>query len=254
MIKLHTGPMFSGKTYKLLKELRELEEEGNSIVLLKPSIDTRGKREVVKSRVGLERPCWIINESEIDVDILINKCNKYDVIGIDEVQFFSLDFIKVLTSVLNRKDKKIIISGLDMDRFAEPFGETIPYIISVAEEVIKYRAICNDCGKDKVATTEYMDTITNELICIGDTEYIALCNDCREKRIKKTIAENSLYSLYESGYLKYVLYDNKLCEITLLGDSNVICSYGPRLKGSIPFDKVIFYKEGLLFKKDKKFI
>lgn len=254
MIRLHTGPMFSGKTYRLLKELRDLEGEGKSIVLLKPSIDSRGKREVVKSRVGLERHCWVIDEETIDVETLIKKCKKYDVIGIDEAQFFSLDFMKVLISVLNKKNKKIIISGLDMDRFAEPFGQTIPYIISIAEEVIKYKAICNDCGKKKVATTEYMDTLTNELICIGDTEYIALCNSCREKRLKRIIAEHSLKYLYETGFLKYVLHDNLLCEITLLGKSNVVVSYGPRLKGSIPIDKAIFYKEGLLFKKDKKFI
>lgn len=252
MIRIYCGPMFSRKTFHLLKDLNELEESGKKIKLIKPVIDTRISESIVRSRDGLQRECFVVDESKDDVYNLLELFNKYDVIGIDEAQFFSTDFIKVLVNNMNKKGKTIILSGLDMDRFSEPFG-SVPYIISIAEEVIKLKANCSDCKRKGIAITEYMDSLNNDLICIGDSEYLALCNECRDKRLKDIINENDLMNLYQLGFLDTVMHNNELCKIVLFGDDTIICAIGNRLRCSIKNSEVKFYKEGLIFDIDKNF-
>ena len=56
MAKFHFryGAMNAGKSTILLQTAYNYEEKGINIVLLKPSIDTKGDRKIV-SRIGLER-------------------------------------------------------------------------------------------------------------------------------------------------------------------------------------------------------
>ena len=56
MAKFHFryGAMNAGKSTILLQTAYNYEEKGKNIVLLKPSIDTKGDRKIV-SRIGLER-------------------------------------------------------------------------------------------------------------------------------------------------------------------------------------------------------
>lgn len=250
MIKLITGPMFSGKTRELLETLEALEKSGKSIISLKPATDTRDS--VIRSRDGMERKCVQVMEGSITIMSVIEWCDSYDVIAIDEAQFFSIDFIKTLVNNMNRKGKIVIVSGLDMDRFGEPFG-SIPYVLSIADEIIKKKARCTDCNTEGIANTEYMESLGGDLICIGDTEYIALCKECREARLKKIIEEHDLLELHNRGFLKEVIYQGEICEIVLFGESNIFCSKGRRLRCSIKSDEVLFYKEGLIFNKNKKY-
>lgn len=252
MIRIYCGPMFSRKTFHLLRDLNDLENSGNKIKLIKPVIDTRISESVVRSRDGLQRECFVVDESKDNIYELLKSFNDYDVIGIDEAQFFSTDFIKMLINNMNKKGKTVILSGLDMDRFSEPFG-SVPYIISVAEEVIKLKADCSDCKGKGIAVTEYMDSLNRDLICIGDKEYLALCDNCRVKRLKDIINANDLIILYHLGFLDTVMHNNELCKIVLFGEDSIICAIGNRLRCSIKTKEVKFYKEGLIFDIDKNF-
>ncbi len=70
---------------------------------------------------------------------------KVDVIGIDEGQFYP-DLVERVEDYV-RKDKIVIISALDGTFERKPFGQ-IPQIIPLADDVIKLRAICMQCGED----------------------------------------------------------------------------------------------------------
>jgi thymidine kinase len=251
MIKIITGPMFSGKSKEILKEIKKYEEEGKKVIALKPATDTRDKE--IKSRDGQKRECELVI-SEVDTDIIRLKqvCLEYDVIAIDEVQFFSTNFIKILIKSLNINDKIVLVSGLDMDRFGEPFG-SVPYVLSVADEIVKKKARCTDCHKAEVANTEYMESLGGDLILIGDTEYIALCKECRESRLKKIIEENDLHELYNRGFLKEIIIDNQLAEIVSFGKTHIVAGSGRKINGSININDVLFFKEGLIFNKNKKY-
>lgn len=51
------GTMGSAKTALLLTQAYNFEERGMRYVCLKPIIDTRDKKNVIKSRLGIEREC-----------------------------------------------------------------------------------------------------------------------------------------------------------------------------------------------------
>ena len=71
--------------------------------------------------------------------------DKFDVIGIDEGQFYP-DLITGVEKYV-RKDKILIISALDGTFERKPFGQ-IPNLIPLCDDIMKLNAICMVCGND----------------------------------------------------------------------------------------------------------
>ncbi|MDE6367485.1 MAG: hypothetical protein K2L33_07880, partial [Muribaculaceae bacterium] len=60
------GTMGSAKTALLLTTAYNFEERGMRYVCLKPIIDTREERNVIHSRIGIERECeWIMADTDL---------------------------------------------------------------------------------------------------------------------------------------------------------------------------------------------
>ncbi len=76
---------------------------------------------------------------------LTSKADEFDVIGIDEGQFYP-DLIEGVEKLV-RQDKIIIISALDGTFERKPFGQ-IPNLIPLCDDVVKLNAICMVCGND----------------------------------------------------------------------------------------------------------
>jgi len=99
----------------------------------------------------------------------------YDVIGIDEMQFFP-DCVEVAQQLANN-GKIVICSGLDGDFRAKPFGR-VAEMIAIAEDVIKLTAVCVKCCKD--ASFTYKFASDDQIVDIGGADkYIPLCRSCR---------------------------------------------------------------------------
>jgi thymidine kinase len=78
-----------------------------------------------------------------------------EIIGIDEVQFFDNDIIIAIDELV-RKGKRIIAAGLDLDFRGVPFGP-MPYLLALADEVLKLKAVCMKSGKDAHFTQRLID-------------------------------------------------------------------------------------------------
>jgi len=166
MIEVITGSMFSGKSKELKRRLEREVYAKKKIIVFKPSIDTR--TEHVSTHDGETIKTISISKPE---EIL--KYNA-DVIGIDEVQFFDRSIIDVVKKLNN---KKIIISGLDMDFMGNPFETTI-LLMGIADKVDKLKAVCVKCGND--ANISYKLTNSQERIDVGNM-YEARCWKCYNK-------------------------------------------------------------------------
>ena len=89
-LEFRYGPMNSGKSMALLQMAYNYEENNKKVVLIKPSIDTKGEDYLV-SRIGPKR--------KVDIKLLENEsllCDKYiksilkaDAILVDEAQFLT---------------------------------------------------------------------------------------------------------------------------------------------------------------------
>ena len=85
--------MGSAKTALLLTTAYNFEERGIAYKCFKPVIDTRDKKNVIRSRIGIERECsWIYPDSNLyDMirDIARNSGTLPEWVLVDEAQFLS---------------------------------------------------------------------------------------------------------------------------------------------------------------------
>lgn len=165
------GSMFSGKTEELIRRLKRAEIAQMNVAIFKPKIDVRYDKKAVVSH----------DENKIDsipienpMDIL-DLAKNMDVVGIDEVQFFSDEIIQVCNTLANN-GTRVVVAGLDMDFEGHPF-HPMPSLMSVAEYVTKVHAICMGCGD----VAQYSNRITegNLQVMLGEKDdYQALCRTC----------------------------------------------------------------------------
>lgn len=174
-IILITGPMFSGKTSSLIKYLKENSEK--SCIALKHSIDDRHDENNITSHDGDFYKC-------IQVPNLMsnyNQLKKYDIIAIDEGQFFDdlsdfcMNFHKNYGD--DKKEKTIIISLLNSDFRAQPWPSltsTIPY----ATKVKFLKAICSTCHSSNAIFTSRKGKSKSKIKIGGPEMYYPSCSQC----------------------------------------------------------------------------
>jgi thymidine kinase len=132
------GPMFSGKSEELIRRLRRAEIAGQRALIVKPRIDDRYDIGHVVSHAGAKMRAVAVAKPE-DIPGL---ADGYDVIGIDEVQFFPAEIVFVI-DVLVARGTRVVAAGLDQDFRGRPFG-SLPELLCRAELVDKLQAVCHD--------------------------------------------------------------------------------------------------------------
>jgi thymidine kinase len=180
-IEVICGSMFSGKTEEMIRRVRRAQIAKQKVQVFKPAIDTRYEAILqVKSHNGLGHDAIPATTS---ADILNNVATDTTVVGIDEVQFFDMDVIRVATQ-LAKRGVRVIVAGLDMDFRGEPFGP-MPQLMAEAEHVDKLHAICVVCGADASRTQRLIDgrpaNYDDPIILVGGSEsYEARCRQCHQ--------------------------------------------------------------------------
>ena len=174
-IEIIMGCMFSGKSTELIRRLKRHRAINQKILVINSSKDTRSENNVIKTHNSDTIACVKVLELVNIFDILHD--DSYDVVAIDEAQFFTglRGFIQRICPYV----KKIIISGLDGDFLQRPFGEIFD-IIPMADEVLKLHALCMVCKDGTLAsfTKRFCDDITTQEL-VGDHDiYKAVCRKC----------------------------------------------------------------------------
>ena len=161
-IEVICGSMFSGKTEELIRRLKRAKIAKQKVKVFKPSIDKRYDKEYIISHNQKHLSSSIISEaSEI-----LSLSEGYNVVGIDEAQFFDLGIVKVCNDLAN-KGFRVILAGLDMDYQGNPFGP-MPALMATAEYVTKVHAVCSRTGN--LANHSFRTSENNSLIHIGEKE------------------------------------------------------------------------------------
>ena len=175
------GSMFSGKSEELLRRIKRGVIAKQKVLLFKPSIDNRYDENRVSTHNGNSYDSISIERSS---DILnFVKDTKYDIIGIDEIQFFDNDIVKIINKLAD-DGIRVIVAGLDMDFKAEPF-HPMPEIMAISEMVTKLHAVCNKCGKEASRSQRLINgkpaKYDDPIVVIGASEsYEARCRHCHK--------------------------------------------------------------------------
>ena len=166
-IEVICGSMFSGKTEELLRRVKRAKLAKQKIKIFKPKQDVRYSKKKVTSHDNNSIKSKPINSPSKILEI----AEKFDVIGIDEAQFFDESIVEVCNKLAD-SGKRVIVAGLDMDYMGMPFGP-MPNLLAIAEYVTKVHAICTRSGK--MASYTHRIAKSDELILLGDTrKYEAL--------------------------------------------------------------------------------
>ncbi len=170
-IEIVCGSMFSGKTEELLRRLTRARIAKQKVEVFKPAVDVRyDKEDVVSHDSRKSNSIPVENASQI-----LFYAEDFEVVGIDEAQFFGNELISVCNELANR-GKRVIVAGLDMDYQGKPFGP-IPQSLATAEYVTKVHAICIRCGNP--ANYSHRTVEGDKLVVLGETEsYEPLCRKC----------------------------------------------------------------------------
>jgi thymidine kinase len=173
------GPMFSGKSEELIRRLRRAEIAGQRTLIVKPRIDDRYDVTHVVSHSG-SRLRAVAAESAAEV---LRLSEGYDVVGIDEIQFFDAAIVPAVESMVVR-GVRVVAAGLDTDFRHEPFG-AMPTLLCLAEFVDKLQAVCHRCGGPATRTQRLVDgrpaPFAGETIQVGALDaYEARCSACYE--------------------------------------------------------------------------
>lgn len=151
--------MFGGKSKRLIQILRDADWQKIRTLAIKPLHDTRdGGR--IRSHDGEEYHAILLPHKDllpITVETIVEFNHQFAyerrIIGIDEIQFFSLSFSLWLYEYVRRYDDNLtlVVAGIVRDAFDKPMGSG-PFWQAYADEVEWYAPICPRCGKRQAET------------------------------------------------------------------------------------------------------
>lgn len=145
-LEVIAGPMFSGKTEELIRQVKRAAIGRKRVQVFKHKVDTRyGKAKKVYSHAGLTFDSDLVGRAK---DILKKVHPKTEIIAIDEAQWFGDDLIEVI-DILLRKGKKVLVAGLALTFDRQPFVP-MPTLMTIADKVTKLSAVCSICGDEAV--------------------------------------------------------------------------------------------------------
>ncbi len=188
------GTMGSAKTALLLTTAYNFEERGMAYKCLKPVVDTREARNVIRSRIGIERECaWIYANTNL-YDFVCRTCRTdgrvVEWILVDEAQFLSEAQVDQLSRVVDDFGINVVCYGLRTD-FRSHLFEGSRRLFEVADTIDEIKSTCN-CGRKTIINAR-IDAAGNfveqgEQVEIGgDDRYVAVCRKCwRNKRIEQS--------------------------------------------------------------------
>ena len=170
-LELILGPMFSGKTTRLVELYHEFQNKHVKVIAINFADDTRYHDTMLSTHDRQLIPC--IQCHNLNEIIDNENIKNSSVILINEGQFFQ-DIFEVVIRFVELQKKHVVICGLDGDFKRINFGKLCD-LIPLSDSIIKLHAKCN-CGKDAI----FSHRVTNELaqVVIGSSNYIPLCRTC----------------------------------------------------------------------------
>ncbi|BDU67432.1 MAG: thymidine kinase [Candidatus Tyloplasma litorale] len=147
-LKIFYGPMFSGKSAYLIKDI--LNNIDKSKIVFKPKNDLRSTK--VYTREGL-----FFDAISIENSYEIKKYIKdwVQVVYIDEINFFDENLVEIVDWILEQ-GINVVLSGLDKDYRTEYFPVS-KKLIDKADIAIKLKARCFICGEQSSLTARYLN-------------------------------------------------------------------------------------------------
>ena len=181
-LELIIGPMFSGKTSRIVELYKKYLFCNISITVINHLLDDRYDDVLLSTHDKIKIPC-IKTDKLMDLydnlNTNIEKVLGSEVILINEGQFFPdlQDFVKKMLEL----NKKIYICGLDGDFERKKFGQILD-LIPLCDKVTKLTALCNLCKNGTPGIFSKRVSLETDQTVVGFDNYIPVCRKCYENK------------------------------------------------------------------------
>jgi len=167
------GPMFGGKTTKLLSAIDRYKYQGRDIHVFKPVVDERYSKEEVVTHWGAKIPATRINSENMhdSFQSLFQAENK-TVIAVDEA--FMIDGIGEMLVDLFKRGHTVLVSSLQLSSDFTPYKE-IQIMMPYATKVEVCPAVCSTCGSDAHYTKKVGGRSDHQIEVGGSEMYQPKC-------------------------------------------------------------------------------
>lgn len=178
------GAMNCGKTTQLLQVAHNYEEKNKKVIIIKASIDSEGKDNIV-SRLGVARKVDMLLEKNEKINI--ENYENISCILVDEAQFLSENQVTELWKISKLKNIPVICYGLKTDFKTNSF-EGSKRLFELSDELEELITICS-CGKRAKFNSRKCDgkylTDGKQVLIDGTSniEYESLCGKCYIKKV-----------------------------------------------------------------------
>lgn len=188
------GTMGSAKTAILLTTAYNLEERGMAHMCFKPVTDTRENRNIIRSRIGIERECsWIYPDTDM-YEILKGTAESGKSIPewvlVDEAQFLTEAQVDQLARVVDDFSVNVMCFGLRTD-FQTRLFEGSRRLFEIADSIEEIKSTCS-CGRKTIVNARIdgkgeIVTQGEQVEIGGNDRYMSVCRKCwTNRRVEKT--------------------------------------------------------------------
>ena len=166
MLHIYVGPMYSGKTSKLIDMFISNPDSNKVIIDFDLNKDTKCYEGILKNHNNVQLKC-------MKMSTLYNYTYNTNHIYINEAQFFP-DLVDFVLKIL-KCNGHIYLYGLDGDFQQKEIGfilDLIPY----CDSICKLNALCNKCNNYAIFSKRITDS--KEQYEPDENDYIPLCRKC----------------------------------------------------------------------------
>lgn len=183
------GAMNSGKTALLLQAAHNYEERGMEVLIIKPTIDSKGDDHLV-SRIGLTRKVDKLLAPKDDIFKYVKKLKRnIKCILVDEAQFLEKEQVDGLMHIVVKLNIPVICYGLRSDFKTNGFpGST--RLLELAHTIEEMKTICS-CGRKAMFNARKVNekfVFDGEQVAIDGEDkvtYESLCPNCYYEELDK---------------------------------------------------------------------
>jgi len=166
------GPMFSGKTSKLLEYYYKYKLKYKCLLISHEKDIRYGKNVIATHNKFSEKSQSVVNLFDA---LELEEYSNCNVILIDEGQFFD-DLEKFTKQAINKDNKIVIVSGLNSDYMKKPIGQ-INQLIMEADDIHFQKAICHYCPSpvDAIFSLRINSTCKDQILIGEKNSYVPVC-------------------------------------------------------------------------------
>jgi thymidine kinase len=192
------GAMNSGKSTALLQAAHNYEERGQSVLLAKPAVDTKGDKAIL-SRLGVDRDVDFLVTPDLNLRTEFQRRSSLQreqtgkrvaCLLLDEAQFLTREQVDQALEIAVLDDVPVLAFGIRTDFLTNGFPGSLR-LLEIAHSLEELKTICR-CGKKAMFNGR---KVNNEFVFDGaqvaidgdQVTYESLCPSCyfREKSASK---------------------------------------------------------------------